>query len=143
MLDCNCPNQMDAGIAKTIAERFPIAKTADNKAMAKGENKPGNISVGLTRRNGRNLFIVNAYTQQSCGRDPNIKYASLKTLQKSLAVVREKLGSTIQENGQQKARRVLMPKIGCGYGNMTWDEVEPVIQLELGAALDVTICDRH
>lgn len=140
---CNCRNKMGAGIAKTIAARFPIAKTADDKACAKGENKPGNISVGLTRHNGHNLFIVNAYTQQSYGRDPHIKYASLKALQKSLAVVREKLGSTIQEDGKKRNRRVLMPKIGYGLGNLTWSEVKPVIQQELGSALDVTICDRR
>lgn len=140
---CNCMNQMGAGIAKPIAQRFPIAKQADTKACAKGENKPGNISVGLTRHNGRNLFIVNAYTQQSYGGDPNVKYASLKALKSALAVVRTKLGPKVQDepDGPSRPRRVLMPKIGCGYGNLKWSEVKPIVLEEL-ASLDVTICDR-
>jgi O-acetyl-ADP-ribose deacetylase (regulator of RNase III) len=140
---CNCRNQMGAGIAKPMAQKFPIAKQADDKACAKGENKPGNISVGLTQRRGRNLFIVNAYTQQSYGSDPNTKYASLKALKSALAVVRTKLGKKMQDepNGPWRPRRVLMPKIGCGYGNLNWSEVKPIILEEL-ATLNVTICDR-
>ena len=72
---CNCFNNMGAGIAYTIAKRFPQAYEAD-KATVKGDyNKLGNytIAVGFTKTNPVKSFkIVNAYTQYGCDARKNV-----------------------------------------------------------------------
>nr|WP_314489284.1 macro domain-containing protein [uncultured Kingella sp.] len=61
---CNCRHTMGAGIAKQIKAQFPAAYAADC-ATPKGASKLGQISSATVDCNGRELIIVNAYTQDN------------------------------------------------------------------------------
>jgi O-acetyl-ADP-ribose deacetylase (regulator of RNase III) len=66
---CNCFNTMGAGIAYTIAKRFPQAYEADMKTIKGDYNKLGNYTkaTGFTKINPvKNFQIINAYTQYGC-----------------------------------------------------------------------------
>ena len=60
---CNCQNAMGAGIALSVKKIFPEAYAADCKTVRGDRNKLGTISTATVRRSGRDITIVNAYTQ--------------------------------------------------------------------------------
>lgn len=132
---CNCFNTMGAGIAKLIKNRFPEAYAVDCKTTKGNKNKLGNVSIALLQHGGKNLFVVNAYTQYSYGRGPDAKYADLQALASCLKAVQKKLGDP------EAGRRILMPKIGCGIGNLDWASVKEVIAETL--EMPVTVCDLN
>ena len=133
---CNCMNTMEAGIAKQIKKRFPEAYAVDRKTIKGSKDKLGTCTMSLVQlKNGKHFFIVNAYTQYAYGKNPNAKYADLKALASCLKQVQKKLGDP------RAGRKIIMPKIGCGYGNLDWQSVKGVIDETL--KMPVTVCDLN
>ena len=60
---CNCNGSMEAGIAQEISLTFPEACESDKKTTAGDRSKLGTISSARVLRNGRQLIVVNVYTQ--------------------------------------------------------------------------------
>ena len=131
---CNCMNTMGAGIAKQVKQRFPDAYNVDQTTIKGNKDKLGKVSMALVQlENGKHFFVVNAYTQYAYGKEPNIKYANLDALASCLRMVQMKLGDP------EAGRKIIMPKIGCGYGNLDWPSVKQVIAETL--EMPVTVCD--
>ena len=96
-------NVMGAGIAKQIADRYPLAKEADDVATKVGRNDLGEFSFAeveiddkstLTRQEHhvekRKGFIYNLYTQDSIGFGREVNY---EALYRNLHLMRNKLNS--------------------------------------------------
>jgi O-acetyl-ADP-ribose deacetylase (regulator of RNase III) len=124
---CNCNGGFGSGIAGQIAKRYPQVR---NRFMQNGTGKQllGTINVGLVLDD---LYIINAYTQETYGSKPNTKYASPLAI--SSALFRVLLDYSEEE--------IHVPKIGCGLGGLTWtEEVMPIyskIEDETGRELIV------
>lgn len=124
---CNTMNLMGAGIAKSIAEAFPIALKADTKAheaycdpMCKHKPVPqllGKVCSGYDRQH--NLQIANMYTQVLTGRDA--RYEALRQTLKVLHNICRR----------EDYRSVGLPLIGCGIGGLDENAVLALINAVL------------
>ena len=115
---CNCRHTMGAGIAKQIKAHFPAAYAADC-ATPKGASKLGQISSATVDCNGRDLIIVNAYTQDNwCGSGVLADYAAIRAAMR-------------QVKAQFAGKRIGYPKIGAGLARGDWATIAPIIDEEL------------
>jgi len=86
---CNTMNVMGAGIAKSIADRYPEAKKADDEATKAGLNTLGEFSFAdIKIDNQRNGNIFNLYTQEGVGFGREVNY---EALYRNLLLLRNKL----------------------------------------------------
>jgi O-acetyl-ADP-ribose deacetylase (regulator of RNase III) len=123
---CNCFCRMRRGIAKTIAETFPEAVTADNATTRGDKNKLGSISVGMHVTDNHVIHVVNAYTQYSWeGAGVLADYDAVRSC---MQIVRRKFPHS----------RIGIPLIGAKLAKGDWSIIERIIIEELGD-LDVTI----
>lgn len=116
---CNCFCQMDAGIAKTIKEKFPEAYEVDCMTQEGDKNKLGTISTAVVCRGVKELVIVNAYTQY---------HWSSYVRQVDYAAVRDAFK---QIKNSFSGRRIGYPKIGAGLAGGDWRVISPIIDEEL------------
>lgn len=115
---CNCRHTMGAGIAKQIKAQFPAAYAADC-ATPKGASKLGQISSATVDCNGRELIIVNAYTQDNWrGSGVLADYAAIRAAMR-------------QVKAQFGGKRIGYPKIGAGLARGDWHEIAQIINEEL------------
>lgn len=116
---CNCQNTMGAGIAKAIRARYPEAYEADLRTTKGDAGKLGTVSFAQIRRNGRDLVVVNAYTQLHWrGAGKKVEEGALR--------------SAMQEIRRRFAgRRIGYPKIGAGLGGGDWAVLSAIIDEEL------------
>ncbi len=116
---CNCFHTMGAGIAKSIASRFPVALEAD-KTTAYGEQaKLGTISTVSIERASASFVIVNAYTQFNWkGRGLKADYDAIKRCFQTIAT-------------QFPSARIGYPLIGAGLARGDWSIIEVSIEKAL------------
>ena len=80
---CNCFNAMGGGIAREIAQRFPLAQDVDNTTVRGDYNKLGNytqVEIDNT------FIIVNAYTQYALSNGQDVfEYTAFKLILQKLA----------------------------------------------------------
>jgi O-acetyl-ADP-ribose deacetylase (regulator of RNase III) len=119
----NCMNVMGAGIAKQIAERFPVALEVDNKFPLPPLYRLGDYSVAqvtFTDAVGDPMgtgTILNFYTQLTPGKA--FEYAALKSCLK-------KLSNEAIANGQYI--ELAVPRIGAGIGGGDWEIIEKLLE---------------
>ncbi len=108
---CNCFCSMGAGIARSIAERFPEAYIADQRTIIGDRSKLGTYtSVTIN-----NLKIINAYTQYDCGGPKPIDYNAVET-------VFTKLNYDLAP-----ALKIGIPLIGAGLAGGDWNTIQSII----------------
>ncbi len=113
---CNCSGSFGAGVAKQIAQRWPIARDAYFRSVPKlGDVQAVRVSDDLT--------IFNCGTQQGYGRQNGKQYVSYEAIQQCMRKIKQML----PEN-----EKVAMPKIGAGLGGGDWAVIEDIIKEELG-----------
>lgn len=124
---CNCHNVMGAGIAKTIADKYPQALQADADYIIPKSyiDRLGNLSVSTVIIKGRKRFIINAYTQYNPGKD--LDYNALELVLKKI-------------NQRYKPEKIGLPLIGCGLAGGDWKVVEKLIKRQLKDC-DVTVVE--
>jgi O-acetyl-ADP-ribose deacetylase (regulator of RNase III) len=114
---CNCFNTMGGGIAREIAERYPMVADVD-RYTNKGEyNKLGNWTSGDVVTNNDHTFrIINAYTQynMSTGQDV-FEYAAF-------ALILQKLERAYGD------KRIGLPYIGMGLAGGKKEVIMPMIE---------------
>ena len=116
---CNCQNAMGAGIALSVKKVFPEAYAADCKTVRGDRNKLGTISTATVRRSGRDITLVNAYTQyQWRGQGVLTDYDALRS---TFRVVKSQFSGS----------RIGYPKIGAGLAKGDWNQIELIICEEL------------
>jgi len=111
---CNCFNTMGAGIARTIATKYPQAYHADCATINADKSKLGNYTCSLSNGFG----IVNAYTQYSFGGGRSVNYEAI-----SRVFARIKKDFT--------GMRIGYPMIGAGLGGGNWKIISCIIDEEL------------
>jgi O-acetyl-ADP-ribose deacetylase (regulator of RNase III) len=116
---CNCHCTMGAGIAKSIKEIFPEAYAADLTTTKGSREKLGSISATTITRDGKQLAIVNGYTQFNW-RGPGVlvDYAAVRTVMKHV-------------KARFPERRIGYPKIGAGLAKGDWTLIAQIIDAEL------------
>lgn len=116
---CNCFCTMGGGIARVIQEEFPEAYAAD-LVTAKGDrNKLGDFTCATVTRNGRELTIVNGYTQfHFHGAGVLVDYDAVRRL---FAKIKKGFSG----------KRIGYPKIGAGLAGGDWVKLAIIIDEEL------------
>lgn len=112
---CNCFCSMEAGIARTIAQRFPSAYQAD-RATARGDRaKLGTYSSARIESPRGDFVVVNAYTQfHYAGPGPQVDYLAIEQVMRRLAA---------DFDGQ----RIGYPKLGAGLAGGDWPRIAVII----------------
>lgn len=125
---CNCFCTMGAGIAKAIRAEFPEAYEAD-KQTAKGDrDKLGTYSSATITVNGRQLTIVNAYTQFDYrGRGVKADYDAVAAC---FAAISRDFAD----------QRIGLPKIGAGLAGGDWNHIAEIIDREC-SNIDITMVE--
>lgn len=115
----NCFHGWAAGIAKTIGRRFPQAKKADKETGFGDKKKLGTYSFSkITLDCGKDLIIVNAYTQFGFGKGLQLNYSALEKVMEQVAEDFSNL-------------HVAYPKIGAGHAGGDWKKISAIIDKKL------------
>ena len=128
---CNCGNNMEDGIAKTVKEQFPAAYQADLDTVKWDHSKLGTISYARIDGVG---YVVNAYTQYHwCGVGPNggplCEYDALRNC---FTEIKKRFG--------KKALRFGIPAIGAARAGGDWSIISAIIDEEMEGE-DVTFVE--
>jgi O-acetyl-ADP-ribose deacetylase (regulator of RNase III) len=116
---CNCFCTMGGGIARVIQEEFPEAYAADLVTVKGDRNKLGDFTCATVTRNGRELTIVNGYTQfHFHGAGVLVDYDAVR-----------RLFAKIKKNFSGK--RLGYPRIGAGLAGGDWAKLAIIIDEEL------------
>jgi O-acetyl-ADP-ribose deacetylase (regulator of RNase III) len=127
---CNCFCTMGAGIALVIKREFPAAYEADLATKKGAREKLGTCSTARVKiANGRELVIVNAYTQFHWSQGPK-PLADYDAIRACMAFIRR----------EHAGKRIGLPKIGAGLAGGDWTKIAAIIGSEL-AGENVTIVE--
>lgn len=121
---CNCFNNMGAGIAPQIKKAFPEAWSVDSKTIKGNRSKLGRLTIAFSG----SIIVFNLYGQYRYGAGVHTDYTALRS---SLYHMRKYLNLSPNY-------RVGLPKLGCGLGGGDWSIVSKIIEEELNG-FDVTI----
>jgi O-acetyl-ADP-ribose deacetylase (regulator of RNase III) len=113
---CNCFNTMGGGIAREIAERYPLAAAMDEETTRGDYTKLGNWTVGLNDLTDRRFIIINAYTQYNMSRGTDVfEYTAFQLILDKLTFV-------------YPGKRFGLPYIGMGLAGGDKDIIIPMIR---------------
>ncbi len=124
----NCQCTMGAGIAKSIKLAFPEAFEADRSTVKGDRAKLGTFSSAVVSRDGRELTIVNAYTQFDY-RGPKVR-VDYEAIRRAARAVRNEFDG----------KRIGYPRIGAGLGGGDWARIRAILDEEL-SGLDHTLVE--
>ena len=114
---CNCFNTMGGGIAREIAERYPMAAAMDMETTPGDYTKLGNWTVGLNDLTDRKFLIINAYTQYNMSQGTDVfEYTAFQ-------LILEKL---VHAYGD---KRIGLPYIGMGLAGGDPEYIMPMIEM--------------
>jgi O-acetyl-ADP-ribose deacetylase (regulator of RNase III) len=119
---CNCAGAMGAGIAVGFKERWPRMFEAYRLECEEGRFNPGDVFVW--EEEGRTIF--NLGTQ---------KHWRTKA---TLGAIETSLTRMVSLADEKEIRRVGLPRIGAGYGGLSWGKVRGVIE-RIGEPARVTL----
>ena len=116
---CNMKGVMGSGVALAIRNKYPECY---KKYQGQLEAPIFDLRLGdiIWWNDGKsNLFIANGLTQESFGRDPNVRYANYTAIANVFRM--------IMITNQGFASDIHFPKIGAGLGNCDWNIIEQLI----------------
>jgi len=116
----NCLHSWGNGIVKELGRSFPEAKRADKATPFKDKKKLGTYSQAkVTLKSGKELIIVNAYTQYDFGQKKvHLNYRAL-----------EEVFNLIARDFPDKT--IAYPKIGAGRAGGDWKKISTIIDEKL------------
>ena len=125
----NCSGGFGSGIAKQIAEQFPIVRNYYMKAFREGDwylGKIQEVRIPMTNKDTHKKRIINCATQQFYGKlpesQPNGRYCDYDAIRVCMR----------QLANHYKDLRIGMPMIGAGLANGDWSVIETIINEEFG-----------
>ena len=123
---CNCRNTMGAGIAKSIKQQFPTAYEADLATEKGSRAKLGDYSAATVDCDGREITIVNAYTQFDW-RPPREK-PGIEGFNANYEAIRSVFAKIKIDFA---GKRIGYPMIGAGLAGGDWTVISKIIVEEL------------
>ena len=118
----NCVGIMGKGIALQFKQKFPDYFKDYKKACNEGLYFPGHI---YEYKQSSDLSII-SFTTKDHWRSPS-RYAWIKSGLKELRVYLKEI---------TWKKRVAVPALGCSNGGLSWSQVKPMIEQELGSLED-------
>lgn len=123
----NCVGVMGKGIALQFKKAYPQNFKEYEKACKIGEVVPGKMFIHSTGKFINPKYIINFPTKR------HWKSSS------KLEDIRLGLFSLAEDIKALGIKSIVIPPLGCGYGGLSWDSVQPLIEQELSALEDVKI----
>ena len=135
---CNCMSNMGAGLAPQMAKAFgcdrfemelwgkTIEKLGciDFKTFCIGENSIFCLDELKNNRNEPEVTVVNAYTQNSYGRNHR-DGVSIPFDYEAFTICMRKINNIF------KGKRIGLPQIGAGLAGGNWERIKEIIKNEL------------
>jgi O-acetyl-ADP-ribose deacetylase (regulator of RNase III) len=112
---CNCQGSMGAGIAKGFRERYP-QMYEQYRAPCKAEPRQFNLGDAWLWKADRQPSVFNLGTQEQFWH----ARASYEAVENALATMRELANA-------EGIRSIAIPRIGVGYGGLSWRKVKAII----------------
>lgn len=113
---CNTIGVMGAGIARVIAERYPIVRHQYQQECIRSDFHLGSAFPVVIMENGTVRTIWNLGTQRQPGADASLWGVMLS------------FGNMMERLVRWKVERVAIPRIGCGIGGLKWNDVARTIE---------------
>lgn len=114
---------MDKGLALQLHHIFPSLQKDLNRWCHQHDTKPGEAWLWIGQNNAR---IVNLITHENrVSNDHHYDKATLGNLNHSLTALTKIVA-------HEKLTSIALPKIGTGFGDLDWDDVWPLIEINLG-----------
>ena len=117
---CNCQGSMGAGVAKTIRARYP-QMYEEYRRRCKAEPRQFNLGDCWLWKEDGQPWVFNLGTQEGYWRS-RASYEAIETALRSMRRRADAEGVT----------RIAMPRIGVGYGGLSWKKVRAIIEEMLG-----------
>lgn len=109
---CNCKGVMGAGVALAIRNKWPtVYKAYKSYLYEYGEDALGKLQIVKITDD---LYIGNAFTQLTYGRNPDVKYADVHAIK--MAVHQAMFWVGLYELELKSSL------IGCSLGGLNWDK---------------------
>lgn len=124
---CNCSRGFGSGVAGAIKKVWPQVEI-----MFRANKNPILADIQVCKLND-DLYVANAYTQRNYGYD-GIVYANIDAID---SILHEIILACIDKN----IKDLYMPKIGCGYGGLNWEEdIEPILKSIKTNEINIYVC---
>ena len=115
----NCSGIMGAGVAKAVADRWPKVLDEYRTLCASRRLLPGDSQVVKATADPDDRFIVfNLATQDRPGPDARLRWVAASVIQ-----------MLMWAESTDTVRRIGMPRIGSGIGDLEWVEVRMILEL--------------
>jgi O-acetyl-ADP-ribose deacetylase (regulator of RNase III) len=113
---CNCQGSMGAGVATGFRDRYP-EMFADYRRRCKAEPREFNLGDAFLWRADEQPWVFNLGTQEGVWR-ARASYEAIEAALKSMRQQADREGITT----------IAVPRIGAGYGGLSWKKVRAVIE---------------
>jgi O-acetyl-ADP-ribose deacetylase (regulator of RNase III) len=117
---CNCQGSMGAGIAKTFRARYPLMYE-EYRRRCKAEPRRFNLGDWWLWKADDQPWVFNLGTQEGYGRSR----ASYEAIETALREMRRQADA-------ERITSIAMPRIGVGYGGLSWKKVRAIIETVFG-----------
>lgn len=113
---CNCKGSMGAGIAKSFRAKYP-EMYEEYRRRCKAKPREFNLGDAWLWKEKEQPWVFNLGTQEDYWRDR----ATYEAIEESLVKMKT-------QADQEKITTLAMPRIGAGYGGLSWKKVKAVIE---------------
>ena len=123
---CNCQNVMGSGIAKAIANHYPMVYDADKRTKSGDRSKMGNYSYANVKPN---VIIANAYSQFFYGKvEPVDKVTGRQTDYQALESALIKIRDDFTRTPGRKVRFYIPKFIGQSLAKGDPNVIQPMVK---------------
>lgn len=123
----NCVGVMGKGLALQFKDAFPDNFRQYKMACSEGGVKPGRILVVHNRNPGSPVHIFNFPTKDHWKNPSRIEW------------IKAGLEDLVELVKALKVQSIAIPALGCGNGQLTWQEVKPLIEAAFAELPEVTV----
>jgi O-acetyl-ADP-ribose deacetylase (regulator of RNase III) len=124
---CNCFNNMGAGIARDVREKYPGAYKVDVETQYGSKSKLGNYTYWSNDE----ITVLNLYTQYRYGnKERNADYDAIRSCMRHI-------------KNDFSGKKIGLPLIGAGLAQGDWGLISSIIEEELeGEDVTVVVWER-
>ena len=113
---CNCKGAMGAGIAKGFSQRYPDM-CKEHRRRCKTQPREFKLGDSFLWKEDDKPWVFNLGTQEHYWR-----------CRASYQAIEQALKSMKHQANEQGIRSIAIPRIGAGYGGLSWNRVKSIIE---------------